>query len=178
MIEVTPYDPSWPVVFESLRTRYERALSGVPVIAIEHVGSTAVPGLAAKPVIDIDVIVDAPHADAAIAAMERIGFELRGDLGISHRWALRAPTGFARTNTYVVIDGSLALRNHLGVRDVLREDADLREQYGALKQSLALRMDNLDHYVEAKTGLLSVILARAGLNDDERRQIEDANRSS
>lgn len=176
MIEVVDADPAWPAAFDSLRARYEKALAGVAVIAIEHVGSTSVPGLAAKPVIDIDIVVARPDVGAAIAAMEADGFECRGDLGIADRWSLREPAGLPRTNTYVVVDGSLPLRNHLGVREVLRRDADLRARYGQLKRRLASELDDIDRYVDGKTALIAEILEAAGLTAHERAAIAAANR--
>src|SRR5690242_11815608 len=135
MIEVREYDAGWADRFEELRSEYQAALdaAGVPVVAIEHVGSTAVPGLAAKPVIDIDIVVAAEHVGAASDVLVGLGFEPRGDLGIPQRWAFYAPERLAGTHTYVIQDGSLSLRNHLAVRDTLRADAALREEYGAVK---------------------------------------------
>src|ERR671914_719550 len=106
MIEVTEYDPAWPDRFEELRAEYARALADadVPVVAIEHVGSTSVPGLAAKPVIDCDIVVAEPDVTAASGVLVGLGFTPRGDLGIPQRWAFREPERLARTNTYVVVD--------------------------------------------------------------------------
>ncbi len=176
MIEIVDHDPEWARAFEALRTRYEAALAGVPRTAIEHVGSTAVDGLAAKPVIDIDIVVRAEHLEAAAGALRRIGYEPRGELGIPGRWAFRAPADVPRTNTYLVLEGCLALRNHLGVRDVLRADPGLRDEYAALKRRLAATVDDLDTYGKGKSELLSRILAAAGLSDEERADIELANR--
>lgn len=119
VITVVDYDRRWPSLFDALKSQYHEALAGIPVVGIEHVGSTSVRGLAAKPVIDIDIIVAAVHAQQAIDAMERSGFQSRGELGIPDRWAFRTPPDLPATNTYVVIDGSLPLRNHLAVRDML-----------------------------------------------------------
>jgi GrpB-like predicted nucleotidyltransferase (UPF0157 family) len=177
VITVADYDPAWPRVFDGLRHRYEATLSGVIVVAIEHVGSTSVPGLAAKPVIDVDIVVARRHLGDAIHAMELAGFRSLGERGIADRWALRAPNGLPPTNTYVVVDGSLALRNHLGVREVLREDSALRDEYDSLKRSIAAQVDEIDEYVEAKSAFLSVVLERAGLTPEERQLIEDANRN-
>ena len=178
MIVVADYDPNWPSVFEWLRAMHERALRAVQVVAIEHVGSTAVPGLAAKPIIDVDIVVAGGEVPDAIRAMEDAGFRSLGERGISDRWALEAPDHLPRTHTYVVVDGSLALRNHLGVRDVLRRDPALRDEYAALKRAIAAREGDIDRYVEAKSTLLSAILERAGLTAEERQLIHDANRAS
>ncbi len=175
-IEVVEHDPSWAQRFVELRGRYLDALAQVPVVSIEHVGSTAVPGLAAKPVIDIDIVVVRQHVDDAIAAMERIGFESRGELGIPDRWALAAPSGFPRTNTYVVVDGSLSLRNHLGVREVLQRDGVLRDEYSAVKRSLAATCTDIDDYVVGKSTILGRVLAAAGWTPGELAELAEINR--
>ncbi|MDY7106656.1 MAG: GrpB family protein [Actinomycetota bacterium] len=177
MISVVEYDPTWPAQFEELRSRYRRALDGVPVVAIEHVGSTSVEGLAAKPVIDIDIVVTAEHVAAASDALAAIGFEPMGELGIAQRWAFRQPDGLTRTNTYVTVDGCVSLRNHLAVRDVLRTDPELRAEYGALKQRLGTELDDIGAYVEAKSPVLQRVLERAGFSADELAGIDDANRA-
>jgi GrpB-like predicted nucleotidyltransferase (UPF0157 family) len=133
VIEVVDYDEQWPAQYEVLRARYQAALSGLPVVSIEHVGSTSVPGLAAKPIIDIDIVVPDDAVDAAIAALASIGYEPLGEMGVPQRWACRAPPGDIRTNTYVVVDGCLSLRNHVVVRDALLADEALRDQYSAVK---------------------------------------------
>ena len=129
---VVDYDPRWPAVFERLRASLARALAGLP-FEIEHVGSTSVPGLAAKPVIDLNVVV--PTANEVAETIERLaslGYRHRGDLGIVGREAFRAPPGLPKHHLYVCVEGVLALRNHLGVRDYLRTHpeavrAELRE---------------------------------------------------
>lgn len=95
------------------------------------------PGLAAKPIIDVDVVVDAADAEQASRALSHIGFEVRGDLGVPGRLAFLTPERFAPSNTYVMTDGSLALRNHLAVRDVLQADSALRDEYAAVKRQAA-----------------------------------------
>ena len=174
-IEVVAYDPGWPARFVVIRDAIADALSDVPAVAIEHVGSTSVPGLAAKPVIDVDVIVDRSNLGRAIDALERIGYQHRGDLGIPYRHALAAPDDGTRRNVYVVVNGSLALRNHRAVRDALRSDRSLRARYGALKRRLASETDDIDTYVSRKTSLLLGILGDAGFTDDELASIREAN---
>jgi GrpB-like predicted nucleotidyltransferase (UPF0157 family) len=176
VIRVVEYDPSWPQRFEQLRQEYAGAMAavGVPVVAIEHVGSTSVPGLAAKPVIDCDIVVAGPDVTAASLALAGLGFRPLGELGIPLRWAFKEPPRLAGTNTYVVAEGSLALRNHLGVRDVLREDPDLREQYAAVKRRVGATAANLDEYGHGKNAMVQQILAAAGLTDADRASI-DAN---
>jgi GrpB-like predicted nucleotidyltransferase (UPF0157 family) len=120
-IEVVPYDSAWPQTFDRIRADLLDALRGVAIVGIEHVGSTAVEGLRAKPIIDVDIVVDRDAADPAIRALERAGYLHRGELGIVDRHSMAEPDPPAR-NVYVVVAGSLALRNHLAVRDALRAE--------------------------------------------------------
>ncbi|MDP2289912.1 MAG: GrpB family protein [Actinomycetota bacterium] len=175
-IQVVSYDAEWPRQFEAIAADLRAALVAVPVIAIEHVGSTAVPGLAAKPIIDIAIVVERADVDAAVAALEAVGYVGLGEMGIPDRHALRAPDDGVRRNTYVSVDGSLSLRNHRGVRDVLRARPDLRDRYGAVKLALADSTDDIDVYIDGKTEILQEVLQVAGIGGDELSSIEAANR--
>jgi GrpB-like predicted nucleotidyltransferase (UPF0157 family) len=145
--------------------------AALPIVAIEHVGSTSVPGLAAKPVIDLDIIVRAEDVMSASGALVDLGFVPLGELGIPERWAFKEPERLAGTNVYVVVDGSLSLRNHLAVREVLRSDDALRYDYGAVKKRLAASAADIDEYGQGKSEIVQRILAAAGLTEDERRSI-------
>jgi GrpB-like predicted nucleotidyltransferase (UPF0157 family) len=136
VIVVADYDVAWPRRFGQLRREYATAMAaaGVAVAAIEHVGSTSVPGLAAKPVIDCDIVVARRDVAAGAEVLTGLGFTPLGELGIPLRWAFKEPARLAGTNTYIVVAGSLSLRNHLAVRDILRADPDLRRQYAAVKK--------------------------------------------
>jgi GrpB-like predicted nucleotidyltransferase (UPF0157 family) len=173
-----PYDATWPARFERIRAHLAEALHEVRVRGIEHVGSTAVPGLAAKPVLDVDVIVDREQLPAAIAALGAAGYLRRGELGIVDRHAFTAPDDGIGRKVYVVVAGSLALRNHLALRDALRRSPSLREEYGRLKRTLAAR-DGIDigRYVAGKTELIARVLAAAGFDEEELAAIADANAS-
>ena len=177
MIEVVDYDPVWVEWFEALRSEYSEALSaaGVPVVAIEHVGSTSVPGLAAKPIIDCDIIVEEPHAEASSAVLNSLGFTPLGELGIPQRWAFDEPERLAGTNTYVIVEGSLALRNHLAVRDALRADPQLRDEYGEVKKRVGAEAADIYAYGAGKNTMVQRILESAGLSESDRASI-DANR--
>ncbi len=182
-IDVVEYDARWPRGFSALEQRYRAALAGVPVQTIEHVGSTAVPGLAAKPVLDIDIVVERADVPAASAALERIGYTPRGQMGVPERWAFAPPVlvdpalGGIAHHTYITVAGSLALRNHLGVRDVLRADAALRDEYGALKQRLARSATTIDEYIAGKSGIVQRLLERAGISEVDRLRIDGSNRN-
>ena len=173
MILVVEYDPAWPRRFEHLRQEYAQALATaqVPVVSIEHVGSTAVPGLAAKPVIDCDIVVAGPDVAAASQALAGLGLTPLGELGIPQRWAFKEPARLAPTNTYVVVQDSLSLRNHIAVRDLLRVDPDLRGQYAAVKRNVGAGAANIDDYGRGKNAILQQILAAAGLTAAERASI-------
>lgn len=177
MIEVADYDPAWPGRFSALRARYAAALAaaGVPVVAIEHVGSTAVPGLAAKPVIDCDIIVTADNVPAAAAVLVSLGLTPEGELGIPQRRAFREPAGCPRVNTYVIVDGCLALRNHLALREALRADEGLRAEYGAAKKRAGAVAAGIDEYLDLKGAVVQKVLAAAGLTEAERAEIAAAN---
>ena len=147
------------------------AAAGVPVVAIEHVGSTSVPGLAAKPIIDCDIVVAPDDVPAASATLVGLGFRTLGELGIPARWAFKEPRRLAGTNTYVVVDGCLSLGNHLAVRNVLRSDPVLRDEYAAVKRRVGLSAGDIDEYGRGKNATVQRILAAADLTEAERASI-------
>src|ERR1700722_3643334 len=151
-IVVVDYDPSWPPTFASLRAPVWDAVRDV-ALAVEHVGSTAVPGLAAKPIIDIDVIVSArAETRAAVDRLAAVGYVHQGNLGIEGREAFESPAGLPAHHLYVCVQGSAALINHLTLRDYLRGHPDRATAYGQLKQQLAAQFPtNIDKYVAGKT---------------------------
>jgi GrpB-like predicted nucleotidyltransferase (UPF0157 family) len=173
VIVVGEYDRGWPRRFDQLRREYSAAMAaaGVPVVAIEHVGSTSVPGLAAKPVIDCDIVVAGPDVAAASEVLTGLGFRPLGELGIPLRWAFKEPQRLAGASTYIVVAGSLALRNHLAVRDTLRADAGLRREYATVKRRAGATAANIDEYGRAKNAMVQKILAAAGLTEAERASI-------
>jgi GrpB-like predicted nucleotidyltransferase (UPF0157 family) len=175
VITVVDYDAAWPRRFEELRLEYAVAMAaaGVPVRAIEHVGSTAVPGLAAKPVIDCDIVVAAEQVGAAAQVLQSLGFTALGELGIPSRWAFREPARLSGTNTYVIVEGCLALRNHLRVRDTLRADPALRGEYARVKKQVGARAANIDEYGQGKNAMVQRILEAGGLSSAERESINN-----
>jgi GrpB-like predicted nucleotidyltransferase (UPF0157 family) len=114
---VAAYDPRWPGLFAELRGRADTALAGVAHVT-EHVGSTAVPGLDAKPIIDLDVVVpDDAAASAAITALAAAGWRHQGDLGITGREAFLPPADAAYHHLYVAAAGSQPHCDHIDLRD-------------------------------------------------------------
>jgi GrpB-like predicted nucleotidyltransferase (UPF0157 family) len=173
VIQVVDYDPTWPQRFEQLRQKYADAMAaaGVPVVAIEHIGSTSVPGLAAKPVIDCDIVVAEQDVSLASETLVDLGFKPLGELGIPLRWAFKEPRRLSGTNTYVVVDGCLSLRNHLAVRDILRSDRILREEYATVKRRVGAAAADIDEYGRGKNAIVRQILAAAELTEAERASI-------
>ena len=167
-----PYSTDWPVQFDRVAYDLTAALENLPEFAVEHVGSTSVPGLPAKPVIDVDVVVPPSDVGSAVAALVSINYVHRGDLGVIGREALEAPDNDPPRHVYVCAAGSLNVRNHLAVRDVLRRRDDLRDEYGAVKMALAADPEmDIDRYIAAKSEVLQKVLAASDLTEDERRQI-------
>lgn len=171
-VDVVPYSDQWPAQFALVEKELNRTLQHVPVLSIEHVGSTSVPGLAAKPILDIDIVVERQHVPAAISALAQAGYAHRGDLGVTDREAFTAPDEDPARNVYVCVEGTLHLRNHLAVRGVLRRNSELRERYGAVKLELS-RDPNMDiaTYLADKSEVLQDVLACSDLSDDEKALI-------
>jgi GrpB-like predicted nucleotidyltransferase (UPF0157 family) len=157
---IQDYDPAWPDAFSRLAARIKAALGGLAV-AVEHIGSTAVPGLAAKPIIDLDVALSSPaDLPETIRLLATIGYAHEGDLGIVGREAFRPPPGEPRHHLYVLIAGANELQRHLAFRDALRANSGLRNEYAALKRSLAKAYkDDRSAYTEAKSAFITSVVA-------------------
>lgn len=160
-ISIVDYDEEWPLRYENLAAKL-RAVLGNIVLRIEHVGSTAVRGLAAKPVVDLDVVVGSPNdLETAILKLAQFGYVHEGDLGVQGREAFRAPTGETPHHLYVLVEGSAELERHLTFRDALRADPVLRDQYSSLKRSLAAEhAEDRAAYTDAKTAFVRAVLKR------------------
>jgi len=175
-VRVVAYDPAWPEVFAQIRARVWPAVRGI-ALRVEHVGSTSVPGLRAKPVIDACVVVASRgEVPACIQALAGIGYAHRGDLGFPDREAFRRPDGLPRHHLYLSPQDSLSLKNHLGFRDYLRAHPGAAREYGALKASLARRFPtDIDRYIVGKTDFVLRILEAVGLTRDELAEIRRLN---
>jgi GrpB-like predicted nucleotidyltransferase (UPF0157 family) len=147
-IHVVEYDESWPAQFEDLATRIRAALGDV-VLALEHVGSTSVPGLAAKPTIDIDLTVaDSSVELAYVPALERIGFKLviREPAWHEHRCLQRE--GDPRVNLHVFSPECPEVIRHRMFRDWLRAHPEDRERYRRAKLAAAAEITEKGGIVE------------------------------
>jgi len=154
-IVIVDYSPAWPLEFERLRDRAAAAVGNL-AIAIEHVGSTAVLGLAAKPVIDLVIVVEPDDVQAAIDRLNALGYVHQGNLGVEGREAFGVPEGERRHHLYVSPTDSEELRAQLAFRNRLRADPALATEYEALKRELAQRFrDDRAGYTDAKTAFVT-----------------------
>ena len=165
-VVVLPYDEAWADRFAEIKTEIEAAL-GELVFRIEHVGSTAVPGLSAKPIIDLDVVIrDSSAFHAAAAALEAIGYQHEGDLGIAGREAFRydGKDHLQKHHLYVCAQDSAELKRHLAFRDYLRTHPEAVREYSQVKEEgAALYPYDIDGYIEHKTPFIRRIYQEIGL---------------
>jgi GrpB-like predicted nucleotidyltransferase (UPF0157 family)/chloramphenicol 3-O-phosphotransferase len=158
---VCDYDEAWPKLFREIAAPVQTVLSDI-VVAVEHVGSTAVPGVAAKPVIDVDVVLhSAEEVPMAIERLRELGYLYQGDKGIAGREAFLRPPQSPVHHLYVVVAGSKPLADHIEFRDYLRSNPQAAREYGELKRALADEHRNDRHrYTDAKERFISQTLAR------------------
>ena len=156
------YDPKWPALFQFFRGRIANAL-GDAAAAIEHVGSTSVPGLPAKPIIDIDVLLKSESMlPWAIDRLLTLGYLHRGNLGVPDREAFRAPVNDPAHHLYLCPPGSSEFQRHLAFRDYLRAHPEDAKAYGELKMALAERFrKDRAAYQDAKAEFVAGISSRA-----------------
>jgi GrpB-like predicted nucleotidyltransferase (UPF0157 family) len=161
-VEIAPYDPAWPTEFALIGRLLRQAL-GAAAVRIDHIGSTAVPGLAAKPVIDVQVTVRSfEPLDAYRAPLAEAGFVYRADNPDRTKRYFREPSGSRRTHIHVRLDGSFSQQLNLLFRDFLRADAPARDGYADLKRRCAERFrDDRVGYVDAKGPFVWDVLRRA-----------------
>jgi GrpB-like predicted nucleotidyltransferase (UPF0157 family) len=161
-IVLAPYDPTWPATFEQVARRIRAAL-GPGVLQLEHVGSTSVPELVAKPIIDVLLVVEDPaDEDAYAALMEAAGFALR--IREPDFWEHRLFRGTdPATNVHVFGPASgPEIERMLAFRDRLRTVPADRLEYERAKQALAARTwRHVQHYADAKSEVVEAIIARA-----------------
>jgi GrpB-like predicted nucleotidyltransferase (UPF0157 family)/GNAT superfamily N-acetyltransferase len=166
-IEVVPYDQSWPRVFESEAELIKKVLGG-NCIEVYHIGSTAVPGLASKPKIDIIAVVQ--NGKDSIASLGAAGYNYRGEWNIPFKFGF-TKRDVSAINLHVFEEGHPEIELNLSVRDYLRSNQDVRDRYAALKYDLIL--DEASHqkngamyvgYTLGKNDFIQQILKEVGFN--------------
>lgn len=181
-ILVEKYNSEWKHEFEKAKMFYEKLLSDIKV-EIEHVGSTSVEGLWAKPILDIDIVVnDNIDKLRVIESLKSVGYIHLGNLGIEGREAFKYEKNNPNINwmehhLYVCIKGCENLENHLLLRKHLRDNKEAVEAYSAIKRELAEKYPNdIDSYVDGKTDLITEFLKAEGMDSDEIDRIELINK--
>jgi GrpB-like predicted nucleotidyltransferase (UPF0157 family) len=172
-ILIVDYDPRWPQLYEEERGLIQDAL-GDRVVAIEHVGSTSIPGIAAKPVIDIAVgVPDIRDAYKTIFPLSKLGYRCMGEALIPERLYFKKPwdshnfpgEGSPRRTHQIHMYNPAheEWARHLAFRDYLRAHDDLRDEYAALKRRLAVEhAGDIEAYADAKSEFVERVLKLAG----------------
>lgn len=183
---IEPHKAEWKLGFENLKTVLSEALNGFE-IDIQHVGSTAIFDLAAKPILDIDIIIEDKTLLKEISQkLEKIGYFNKGEQGIPGRTAFgqiseKTPEindrKWQKHHLYVCFADGLALKNHLLFREALLKNQEWVEQYNNLKWSIVNQKGiTKESYNKQKTDFIISILSRLGLNENELNEIALANK--
>lgn len=163
---VHPYNPAWPSWFEQIKAFVKPTLDDV-AHTIEHVGSTAIPGMTAKPIIDIDIIVDRSVFPLAKERLALLGYSHQGDLGIPEREAFdlveqQMKQSLPPHHLYVCFTSAAALHEHLCFRNFLREHREWVEWLSKHKVQLCQRYANeRQAYIDGKADMVREITALA-----------------
>jgi GrpB-like predicted nucleotidyltransferase (UPF0157 family) len=168
MIEIEDYNPQWETIFHEVKTIIHNEL-GDTIVSIEHVGSTSVKGLGAKPILDIDIVIENysifPHV---VQGLEKLGYFHQGNLGVEDREAFdRKDTSvpwdgkntlWMKQHLYVCPKDSKELARHLAFRDYLRTHPEAAKQYEQIKRALAEVMKDRTAYSEGKSVFVTEVL--------------------
>ncbi|MEC0206871.1 GrpB family protein [Paenibacillus lautus] len=166
---IEEYNPEWPKMFQEIQSILVPTL-GADALSIEHVGSTSVPGLAAKPILDIDVVIESMKSlPVVIAKLETLGYDHQGDLGVEGREAFERKDEYApyseelrlrmTQHLYVCHRDSQELDRHITFRDALMNNPELVKEYASLKKELAIIFRNdRKAYTEGKSDFIQRVL--------------------
>jgi GrpB-like predicted nucleotidyltransferase (UPF0157 family) len=187
-IVLEEHNPQWAAEFEEVKRGLEQILGSIPVINIEHVGSTSIPDLKAKPVIDIDIEINRENLEAVTSALKNAGYSPIGECHLPGRysffqpgantnpvlseyWMLPAgapPRGERRRNTYVCITDCLSLRNHRDLKRILTENERLRREYEDVKVFWSRHVfGDVEEYCKKKSDIVKKILREAGWVEED-----------
>jgi GrpB-like predicted nucleotidyltransferase (UPF0157 family) len=165
LIVIEEYNYRWEEDFKELRELYFGIIRDGTEVNIEHVGSTSVRGLAAKPIVDIAVVAAADQVNFVIAQFESHSFENFGEMGIAGRWRIEDPKAAVPNHTYIVERNSPAIINYTSLKQALIEDVALRIAYADLKKDLATKAIDRDAYARGKTEFIVEILRRKNVSE-------------
>lgn len=163
-VRVEDYNYEWKNEFELIKNELLTILLG-KITSIEHVGSTSVEGLAAKPIIDIDIVID-DNFEEVKELLESIGYIYEGDLGISGReaFAYQNKSHLMLHHLYVCNKDSKELYRHITFRDYLRQHKEERDRYSSIKKEMAMKYpEDIDSYIEGKQPVILEIYEKCGL---------------
>lgn len=165
-VTVVPYDKAWQSDFEAIKREIEAAVADL-IVGIEHVGSTSVAGMSAKPCIDLDVIIrDYTVFATVVEKLGSIGYIHEGDLGIKGREAFRYSNKphLQTHHLYVCPQDSAELHRHIAFRDFLKSHPDAVKKYSAVKETAArLFPDDIDGYIAYKSPCIEELYGLCGL---------------
>ena len=168
-VTVLPYDKAWKSAFEAIKAEVEAAL-GELVVAVEHVGSTSVEGMSAKPCIDLDVVIPGYGVfPRVVARLATIGYVYEGNLGIEGREAFdyKDKPHLYKHHLYVCPRDSRELHRHVVFRDYLRAYPEAAARYSAVKEEAArLYPHDIDGYMAYKSGVIAELYTACGLTDE------------
>jgi GrpB-like predicted nucleotidyltransferase (UPF0157 family) len=164
LVELVDHDPRWAELYEQERDRLSGVFDG-RVVAIEHIGSTSVPDLCAKPIVDVLVgLRELELTDDQIAAMEKLGYDYLGEHGLPGRLFFRKHP--LTHHVHVVQYGGEHWERQIVFRDTLRSDPEERQRYDEFKRRLAAEGHPRDAYTELKTPFIREVEARARARGD------------
>lgn len=162
---IKEYDKQWPQWFKQIESSIRPNIEG-NFISIEHVGSTSVEGMNAKPIIDVDIIIRQENFPFIKMKLHELGYSHQGDLGIKGREAFelvgeRRKNALPQHHLYVCYEGEFELKKHLAFRDHLKRDKNDRNRLVELKRRLEQTCNTRQEYIEKKDGLVQEITERA-----------------
>ena len=165
-VVVLPYDERWEQAFTQIKDEIQAALGSL-ALRIEHVGSTSVRGLSAKPIIDIDVVIrDYSVFDTVVTALKEIGYQHEGDLGIAAREAFKydGKAHLQKHHLYVCPQDSAELKRHIAFRNYLRSNPEAVREYGRIKEEgAALYPDDIGKYIQHKSPFIEKVYRESGI---------------
>ncbi|EMR73282.1 hypothetical protein MCGE09_00647, partial [Thaumarchaeota archaeon SCGC AB-539-E09] len=175
-IDFILFNPVWKEWFTELEKIIRPHISDVAIDFV-HVGSTSIPGMDSKPIIDIDIVIDSfDKFDEIKSRLTRIGYYPRGNLGIEGRemFGQENEPKYAH-NLYVCIADSTAYKNHVLLKKHLTENPEAFRRYRKLKLQLAASCLDIDSYTQKKTLLIIELLRKEGLSAKELKEIKTQN---